>query len=218
MEKKRADWAQGAVRVLNGKGGAGTLYFAIASRLTTTGRSRSDARPLVFSAVCGDFGILGPKERDSGHDVRRFGEETLFTALRHHNTEAIRASGARRIVTADPHAYNALKHDYRDVPPVEHLSQVVARAVRPGQVRLNPVETGVYTTTIRATSAAITECTTTRATCSIRFPGCGAWKCRAVATARSAAAAEDSRCSTNRKSRSAWASAGCAWRRTRAPA
>ena len=52
---------------------------------------------------------------------------------------------SRRIVTADPHAYNALKHDYKDVPPVEHISQVIARAVRTGQIRLNPVENGVYT-------------------------------------------------------------------------
>ena len=52
----------------------------------------------------------------------------------------------RRIVTADPHAFNALKHDYKDVPPVEHISQVIARAVRTGQIRLKPVENGdVYT-------------------------------------------------------------------------
>jgi Fe-S oxidoreductase len=50
-----------------------------------------------------------------------------------------------RIVTADPHAYNALKHDYADVPPVEHISQVAARAVSTGQLRLKPVENGVYT-------------------------------------------------------------------------
>ena len=68
-----------------------------------------------------DFGILGAAEKDSGHDVRRFGEEMLFLALRDHNTEAIRASGAHRLVTADPHAYNALKHDYREIPPVEHI-------------------------------------------------------------------------------------------------
>ncbi|HKS71675.1 MAG TPA: (Fe-S)-binding protein, partial [Terriglobales bacterium] len=87
-----------------------------------------------------DFGILGPAERDSGHDVRRFGEETLFLALRDHNVDAIRASGARRIVTADPHAYNALKHDYQDVPPVEHISQVIARAVGRHEIRFNPLQ------------------------------------------------------------------------------
>ncbi|HET9305668.1 MAG TPA: (Fe-S)-binding protein, partial [Candidatus Sulfotelmatobacter sp.] len=86
-----------------------------------------------------DFGILGPAERDSGHEARRFGEELLFMALRDHNTEAIKASGAKRIVTADPHAYNALKHDYTDVPEVEHISQVIAREVKSGKITFNAV-------------------------------------------------------------------------------
>jgi Fe-S oxidoreductase len=61
--------------------------------------------------------------------------------------EAIKAAGVRRIVTADPHAYNALKHDYKDVPPVEHISQVIAREVKAGKIKLNPIENGnnVYT-------------------------------------------------------------------------
>jgi Fe-S oxidoreductase len=150
MEKKRADWTQGAVPVLNGGGGTDgstdTLYFvdSITSyddRIQSIGR----ATARILGSLDGSYGILGAKERDSGHDVRRFGEETLFMALRDHNTEAIRASGVCRMVTADPHAYNALKHDYRDVPPVEHVSQVIARAVRTGQLRLMPSDNGVYT-------------------------------------------------------------------------
>ena len=46
-----------------------------------------------------------------------------------------RASGVQRIVTADPHAFNALKHDYKDVPPVEHISQVIAREVKTGKIQ-----------------------------------------------------------------------------------
>ena len=61
-------------------------------------------------------------------------------ALRDHNTDAIKASGVQRIVTADPHAYNALKHDYKDVPPVEHISQVIAREVRAGNIQFSRVE------------------------------------------------------------------------------
>jgi Fe-S oxidoreductase len=150
MEKKRAEWAQGAVRVVNGGGGPSgsidTLYFvdSITSyddRIQSIGR----ATARILDRLDGNFGILGAKERDSGHDVRRFGEETLFLALRDHNTEAIRASGVRRIVTSDPHAYNALKHDYKDVPPVDHISQVIARAVGTGEIRLSAVENGVYT-------------------------------------------------------------------------
>jgi Fe-S oxidoreductase len=145
-EKKRADWAQGAVPVLNGAGGANTLYF-VDSVTSYDDRAQSIGRATarILGRLHETFGILGAKERDSGHDVRRFGEEMLFMALRDHNTEAIRASGVGRIVTADPHAYNALKHDYRDVPPVEHISQAIARAVRSGQVRLNAVDNAVYT-------------------------------------------------------------------------
>jgi len=99
---------------------------------------RSTAR--ILTHIGENFGILGAAEKDSGHEVRRFGEETLFFALRDHNTEAIQASGARRIVTADPHAFNALKHDYKDVPPVEHISQVIAREVQTGKIRFNRVQ------------------------------------------------------------------------------
>jgi Fe-S oxidoreductase len=146
MEKKRADWAQGAVPLVNGAGGVETLYFVDSvtsydDRIQAIGR----ATARILGGLQENFAILGAKERDSGHDVRRFGEEMLFMALRDHNTEAIKASGARRIVTADPHAYNALKHDYKDVPPVEHISQVMARAVKTGSLRLKAVESGVYT-------------------------------------------------------------------------
>ena len=64
----------------------------------------------------------------------------LFVALREQNTEAIKVAGVKQIVTADPHAYNALKHDYKHVPVVEHISQVMAREVKAGNLRFNRVE------------------------------------------------------------------------------
>jgi len=148
MEKKKADWIKSpafqqtcTVKVLNGDHAADTLYFvdSITSyddRIQAIGRATAK----ILDRAGENFGILGAVEKDSGHDVRRFGEETLFMALRDHNTEAIKASGVARIVTADPHAFNALKHDYKDVPPVEHISQFIARAVEAGRIKLNPVE------------------------------------------------------------------------------
>ncbi len=148
MEKKKADWAKAAefqrtcsVKILDGNHGAGTLYF-VDSITSYDDRMQSIARSTsrILSHIGENFGILGTAEKDSGHDVRRFGEEMLFMALRDHNTDAIKASGVQRIVTADPHAYNALKHDYKDVPPVEHISQVLAREVRAGNIRFHRVE------------------------------------------------------------------------------
>ena len=155
MEKKKADWIKAkefqqtcSVKILDGNNGADTLYFvdSITSyddRMQAIGR----ATARILDHVGENFGILGAAEKDSGHEVRRFGEEMLFMALRDHNVEAIKASGVQRIVTADPHAYNALKHDYKDVPPVEHISQVIASQVKAGKIKFNPVEDGknVYT-------------------------------------------------------------------------
>ena len=148
MEKKKADWVKAAefqktckVQTLDGKNVADTLYFvdSITSyddRMQSIGRSTAR----ILDHVGASFGILGSAEKDSGHEVRRFGEETLFLALRDHNTDAIKASGVKSIVTSDPHAYNALKHDYKDVPPVEHISQVIAREVTAGNIEFNRVE------------------------------------------------------------------------------
>ena len=148
MGKKRADWTKSPefqrtcdVKILDEKRDANTLYFvdSITSyddRMQSIGRSTAR----ILSHLGENFGILGAEEKDSGHDVRRFGEETLFLALRDHNTDALKASGVIRIVTADPHAYNALKHDYKDVPPVEHISQVIAREVKAGKIQFNRIE------------------------------------------------------------------------------
>src|SRR5205823_63886 len=131
LEKKRADWALAkefqptcTIRRLDKEPGANTLYF-VDSITSFDDRMQSIAKSTahILNHVGADFGILGPVERDSGHEVRRFGEEMLFITLREGNTEAIKSSGVQRIVTADPHAYNALKHDYTDIPPVEHMSQ-----------------------------------------------------------------------------------------------
>jgi Fe-S oxidoreductase len=150
MEKKRGEWAGGRdfqaicrVATLERKARADTLYFvdSITSyddRMQSIGR----ATARILDQLGEHFGILGAAERDSGHEVRRFGEETLFMALRDHNAEAIKACGAKRIVTADPHAFNALRHDYSGLPPVEHISQVIARGVETGKIKFDPVEDG----------------------------------------------------------------------------
>ena len=149
LEKKRAEWIKQpefqhscTVQVVNGSA-VDTLFFvdSITSydeRIQSIGR----ATARILNHVGENFGILGPAERDSGHEVRRFGEEMLFTALREQNAEAIQKSGARRIVTADPHAFNALKRDYKDLPPIEHISQVVADEVKSGKIKFNPVKNG----------------------------------------------------------------------------
>ncbi|MBW2356607.1 MAG: (Fe-S)-binding protein, partial [Deltaproteobacteria bacterium] len=149
MEKKRADWAKNKefaaeceVKLVAAGDTAEVLYF-VDSITSYDDRMQmiAQATARVLSAAGIDFAILGKEEKDSGHEVRRFGEEMLFQDLRAHNTEMIHESGAKRIVTADPHAYNALLKDYRDIPPTEHISQTILRSIREGRLRLKPIDT-----------------------------------------------------------------------------
>jgi Fe-S oxidoreductase len=141
MEKKRAEWTQALperVRVKDlSKESAEALYFvdSITSyddRMQAIGR----ATATILSRAGSDFGILGKAEKDAGNEIRRFGEEMLFQTMKEMNTEAILESGVRHIITADPHAYNVLKNEYQDLPPVEHISQFIARNVKSGALRL----------------------------------------------------------------------------------
>ena len=145
MERKRADWTkdlpeESKIKIFKKKETADTLFFvdSITSyddRIQEIGK----ATTRVLSAVKIDYGILGPDEKDSGHEVRRFGEEMLFLELKNQNTDAILNSGVSRIVTADPHAFNALKNDYDKIPPVEHICQVITRSINSGKIRLGNI-------------------------------------------------------------------------------
>lgn len=147
-EKARADWtrpeefrAACPVKLAAGGATAATLYFAD-SITSYDARMQAIARATanILAAAGEDFAILGPAERDSGHEVRRFGEEMLFLSLRDSNAAAIRAAAPQRIVTADPHAYNALKRDYPAMPPVQHVSEFALQSLEAGKLAFRPLD------------------------------------------------------------------------------
>ena len=72
--------------------------------------TRSIARILRAAGV--DFGILYDGERTAGNDVRRAGEEGLWTSLAEENVEAISGCRFDRVLTSDPHTFNTLKNEY----------------------------------------------------------------------------------------------------------
>jgi Fe-S oxidoreductase len=135
LEKARAAWTSGAcvpVKLVEKGETADTLYF-VDSITSYDDRmkkiAQATARVLAKAEI--DFAVIGKDEKDSGHDVRRFGEEMLFQTLKEQNADAIKSSEAKNIVCSDPHAMNALRHDYAEVPPVRHISEVIAEAKLP---------------------------------------------------------------------------------------
>ena len=148
------------------------------------------ARILHHAGV--DFGILYDAEKTAGNDVRRVGEEGLFTSLAEENIEAIGCEFTR-ILSSDPHTYNTLRNEYPELgapwsaAQVVHHSELLLELIEAGaSSRASSSATGSRTTT-RARSGATTASTSRRARC-CGASGASSSRCRATATTRSAAA------------------------------
>jgi len=87
--------------------------------------TRAAARVLHRADV--SFGILYDGEQTSGNDIRRVGEEGLFEMLAEKNIATMRKCRFDKILTTDPHTYNALKHEYPEFGgtwPVVHYTEL----------------------------------------------------------------------------------------------
>jgi Fe-S oxidoreductase len=93
------------------------------------------ARLLHHAGV--DFGILYDAERNAGNDVRRAGEEGLFTDLAEGNIETISKCRFERILTSDPHSFNTIRNEYPALGgawPVVHHTQLLLELVEAGRL------------------------------------------------------------------------------------
>lgn len=100
--------------------------------------SRSFARLMLEAGI--NFAILGNEEKNSGDTPRRMGNEFLFQQLCQENIALFQQYGVRKIVTADPHAFNTFKNEYpefglADVEVIHH-TQLLERLVKEGKLVL----------------------------------------------------------------------------------
>ena len=151
---QRADWARGLdVPRWNDAGQAGDfeVLFYVGSAQSYDPRGQRIARAFVqvLCAAGVRFAILGEAEGSTGECARRLGNELLFQQLAGALAASLVERGVRRIVTCDPHAFNALSHEVPafapghapEAPPpwaVEHHSQFIARLVGEGRLPLGP--------------------------------------------------------------------------------
>jgi Fe-S oxidoreductase len=142
---QRADWAEGLdVRLMSDNPEVEYLYW-VGCAASFDDRSRKIARAFaqLLQAAGVKFAILGPEETCNGDPARRAGNEFLFQMLAQQNIEVLNNYNVKRIVTACPHCYNTLKHEYPDFGgkyEVIHHSELLARLVRAGKLKpQNPV-------------------------------------------------------------------------------
>jgi len=87
-----------------------------------------------------DIGILADRELCDGNEVLSLGESGLFQYLAEQNIALFKQLGIKKIITLDPHAYNAFKKYY---PPlggefdVYHYTQILAPLLASGKVTVN---------------------------------------------------------------------------------
>ncbi len=141
--RKRADWIKGLedkVKVLGrDKTSTDVLWFVgdyAAYHPRVQAASRALANLLSLMGV--DFAILGNDETSDGDSQRLAGERGLFEMLAEKNGKALRKYHFNRIITTDPHAFNAFKNEYpaRGIEfPVQHYTEFLVEHL----ARLKPL-------------------------------------------------------------------------------
>lgn len=115
--RKRADWLKEAgvpVPVMRQhKAPVDVLWFVECyPAYHPRGKEASVALARILNALDVDFGILGNEEKCSGDSQRMAGEAGLFEMLAEHNVKMLSQYTFNTIVVTDPHAFNALRHEY----------------------------------------------------------------------------------------------------------
>ena len=145
----RTDWAKGLdVPVLAESGTAEYLYWVgCAAAFDERAQKVARAFATILKAANVGFAILGDEERCTGDVARRIGHEFLFQMHAQANIETLNRYGVQRIVTACPHCFNTLKHEYPAFGgryEVLHHTDVIADLIAKGRVRLTkPLGQGV---------------------------------------------------------------------------
>ena len=138
--EKRVEWLQDLedtpIKILSVGDEVDVLYY-----VDSYGAYEPQAQAIAAAITKGlhsagiDFGILGEVENDTGHQVRRIGEEGLFQFLVEKNMETLKSVRFNRIITTDPHAFNTLKKDYPGSFDVSHYTDFFAALVADGKLR-----------------------------------------------------------------------------------
>jgi len=99
--------------------------------------ARAVGNVLIRAGV--SIGILGNRETCDGNEVRALGEMGLFRFLAEQNIALFKGLGAKKIITLDPHAFNAFKQDYSGLGgefETYHYTQILAPLIQSGKIPL----------------------------------------------------------------------------------
>jgi len=129
--RKRAEWANGIkpdVKILGKVRQPVDILWFVGDYPSYHPRVQQTAKTLakVLNTLGVDFGILGPDESSDGDSQRLAGERGLFEMLAEKNGKVFSKYQFNKIITTDPHAYNAIKNEYSKLGisyPIQHYTE-----------------------------------------------------------------------------------------------
>lgn len=146
----RGDWAKdlGIKTLAEDPNVEYLFYVGCSGSFDDRGKKVSVAFAKILQAAGVSFGILGNEEGCCGDSAMRGGNEYLFQALAQANIAVMNGYGVKKIITACPHGYNALKKDYPNFDgkyEVYHHTEIIADLVAKGKIKLQKPLEGLFT-------------------------------------------------------------------------
>jgi Fe-S oxidoreductase len=136
----RVDWAAGlgVAEASSGANAETLLWVGCAGALVERGQQATRALAQLLQRAGVSFVMLGREEKCTGDVARRLGHEFLFEQLARDNIATLTRYGVKRIITACPHCFNTLRHEYPRLGgtfEVVHHSELLAQLVRDGSLQ-----------------------------------------------------------------------------------
>ncbi|HBB16931.1 MAG TPA: iron-sulfur-binding reductase [Syntrophus sp. (in: bacteria)] len=146
----RADWAKdlGIKTLAEDPAVEYLFYVGCAGSFDDRGKKVSAAFAKILKAAGVSFGILGTEEGCCGDSAMRGGNEYLYQMLAQANIEVMKNHKVKKVITACPHGYNALKKDYPNFGgefEVYHHTEIIADLIARGKIVLKKPAERVFT-------------------------------------------------------------------------
>ncbi|WP_078593476.1 (Fe-S)-binding protein [Evansella clarkii] len=145
--KERENWRDGrddidvpTVKEMKKRGEEFEYLYFVGSMGSYDSRSQKVAQSFakIMNEAGIKFAILGNKEKNSGDTPRRIGNEFLFQELAQANIQEFEKNGVKKIITTDPHTYNAFKNEYPDFgleAEVYHHTELIFEWLQQGLIK-----------------------------------------------------------------------------------
>jgi len=142
---ERAQWAEGLDVKIAAQDNSPELLFWVGCAGSFDERYKKVSRSIVkiLKTAGIEFKILGNEEKCNGDAARRLGNEYLAQMLMKENIQTLEKYGVKKILTACPHCYHALKNEYPQFGgnyEVIHHTELIERLVKEGKITLKESE------------------------------------------------------------------------------